>query len=141
MFENPNAGITYNDTEEQALSKYGKSPSPESESKEFTTVKQIVAKHPGEWGNAAKEIDATLGAGTATKYDDYLKGNYSGKKSALLTQDKLNKLAVYGITSEMADWIAEQYAAGNSDSEIANALGEGGTELISNYKNVTLFGY
>ena len=50
------------------------------ESKEFTRVKQIVAAHPGEWGHAADQIDREFGKGTATKYDDYLKGAYAGGK-------------------------------------------------------------
>lgn len=44
--------------------------------KEFTEVKAIVAAHPNEWGHAADAIDAKFGAGTATKYDDYLKSVY-----------------------------------------------------------------
>jgi hypothetical protein len=39
-------------------------------------VKQIIAAHPGEWGNAAENIDREFGAGTATKYDDLLKAAF-----------------------------------------------------------------
>ncbi len=47
-----------------------------TDTQEFTRVKQIVASHPGEWGNAADQIDREFGQGTATKYDDYLKSVY-----------------------------------------------------------------
>lgn len=45
-------------------------------SKELDRVKEIIASHPGEWGNAADQIDAEFGKGTATKYDDLLKSVY-----------------------------------------------------------------
>ena len=66
-----------------------------TESKEFARVKQIVAMHPGEWGNAADQIDREFGKGTATKYDDYLKNVYAGGKrmtASNLDQQTMNDL-------------------------------------------------
>lgn len=40
-------------------------------------VKEIIAEHPGEWGNAADQIDAEFGKGTATKYGKLLDNVYS----------------------------------------------------------------
>lgn len=39
-------------------------------------VANIIANNPGEWGHAADAIDAKFGAGTATKYDSWLRGVY-----------------------------------------------------------------
>ena len=44
-------------------------------------VAQIIASNPGEWGNAAAAIDKQFGAGTATKYDSWLKAVYQNKQS------------------------------------------------------------
>lgn len=52
--------------------------------KQLDTVKKIISKHPGEWGNAADEIDRTFGAGTATQYDNLLKSAYDPKKNKAL---------------------------------------------------------
>lgn len=51
-------------------------------SKEESRVKQIISLHPGEWGHAADQIDAEFGPGTATKYDDLLKAEYSDASNA-----------------------------------------------------------
>lgn len=39
-------------------------------------VIDIIRRNPGEYGNAADEIDATFGKGTATLYDDWLRRVY-----------------------------------------------------------------
>jgi hypothetical protein len=44
--------------------------------KRETRVKQIIDSNPGEWGQAAAQIDREFGAGTATKYDALLKKAY-----------------------------------------------------------------
>jgi len=45
-------------------------------------VKRIIARNPGEWGNAADEIDRKYGAGAATFYDGLLKKAYAPKPTS-----------------------------------------------------------
>lgn len=40
------------------------------------TVQALIASNPNEWGHAAEAIDKQFGAGTATKYDSWLKAVY-----------------------------------------------------------------
>lgn len=44
-------------------------------------VAQIIANNPGQWGNAADQIDKEFGSGTATKYDSWLKSVYQNGQS------------------------------------------------------------
>lgn len=92
----PDAGITINDSATTASQKLAKSriyqeavrppqyvTHPSGTGNVITTtandnrIKQIISANPGEYGNAANQIDAEFGAGTATKYDDWLRRVYN----------------------------------------------------------------
>ncbi len=62
------------------------SPRPPSTAKRDARVKQIISLHPGEWGNAADQIDREFGRGTATIYDDLLKKSFTPKTTTKTSQ-------------------------------------------------------
>lgn len=73
--------------------------------KKDTRVKQIVAMNPNEWGKAADQIDVEFGAGTATKYDSYLKSIYAPESAKPVSTEKISELQdkVTQIDSLMKD--------------------------------------